>query len=80
MEIKIEKTNGVRFKVWINEWDTEFDTLHDARRFCSYTKGNNPEKKSRIEVILVETLTWDGEHGTYKNHILATIKTEEDKK
>lgn len=80
MEIDITKTNAVIFKVWIDEWDTEFDTLHDARRFCSYTITNNPDKKSRIEVILIETLTWDGKHGTYKDHILATLKTKEDKK
>ena len=80
MEIEITKTNSITFKVWIDDWDTEFQTFHDARRFCSYMKHNYPERTRKIEVILVETLKWDGENGEYKDHLLATIKTEGDKK
>ena len=80
MEIEEEKTNSIRFKVWIDDWDTDFHNFDDARRFCSYMKHNSPKKTSKIEVILIETLTWDGENETYKDHLLATIKYREDKK
>lgn len=75
MEIEITKTNSIKFKVWIDDWDTEFDSYNDARRFYSYMKHNYPKKTSKIEVILVECVKWDGENGEYKNHVLATIKT-----
>lgn len=75
MEIEITKTNSITFKVWIDDWDTEFQSFNDARRFCSYMRHNYPERTSKIEVSLVEKLKWDGESGEYKEHVLATIKT-----
>lgn len=75
MEIEISKINAIKFKVWIDDWDTEFDSFLDARRFCTYMRHNYPKRTSKIEVNLVETLKWDGESGEYKDHLLATIKS-----
>ena len=73
MNINKNKVNTLDFKAFIDNWDVDFNCYEDAHHFCSYNQAINPKSKIRIEVRLTEILEWDGEHGKYKDHILATI-------